>query len=234
MHKTITAIIPAFNEGKNIRIVLLVLEKAQTLNIVNEVVVVDDGSEDNTSKEALRFNAKVLKLTENKGKARAMAEGLKVATGEICLFLDADLTNLKVEHMSSLIKSAQKNRECMSIAKFTNGRIGTDIAHTINTSCSGQRAAKTEIFKQIFKTIRRINKVKYGIEYVISSRIKDFNIEPLVVEWEGVSQIRKEEKWGFLKGSYLRIRMYISMNLGHLRNFFYRLFKMLNTKEVSD
>ena len=233
MHKTVTVIVPAFNEGKNIKRVLTTLKEAQAIGVVSEIIVVDDGSKDNTTQEAINCDVKVLKLTENKGKARAMAEGLKAASSEFCLFIDADLTNLRTEYIAQLVKPLSNKENCMTIAKFINGRLGTDFAHTINTNCSGQRAAKTELFRRIFRTIEKIDRVRYGIEYVITSRIRELNVEPVIVEWEGVGQIRKEEKWGFLKGSYWRLRMYVSMNLGHLRNFFYKIFKLVDIKKAS-
>lgn len=234
MSKTVSAIVPAYNEEKNIRRVLEVLEKAQILGIISEIIVIDDGSEDETSKKALNFGIKLLRITENRGKARAMSEGLKIATGDFSLFIDADLVGLNVEHVLKLIKTIQEKGNCMAIARFTNGRLSTDIAHTLNIDCSGQRVAKTEVFKKVFATIKKINRVRYGIENIITGRLKDFEIQPVIVEWEGVSQVLKEEKWGFFMGSYLRVKMYVSMNLGHLRNFFYRIFKLLDIKETSD
>lgn len=234
MPKTITVIIPAFNEEKNIRRVLEVLKKAFDMRAISEIVVVDDGSEDKTSRDALDYKVKVLRLPENKGKARAMAEGLKETTGEICVFIDADLVNLRIEHLMKLIEPVLQRENCMAIAKLTNGRLATDIAQTLNTNCSGQRAAETHIFRKIFKTIKKINNVKYGIENIITDRLDEFKVKPVIVDWDGVSQVLKEEKWGLILGIISRIRMYASMSLGHFRNFFYRLLKLFDTEEASD
>lgn len=228
MLKTATAIIPAYNEENNIANVLVVLKKARTLGIISEIIVVDDGSEDKTAKIALNYEVEVLRNYKNKGKAHALAEALKIASSEICIFIDADLVNLKIKNVLSLIKPLYKKNNCMTIARFINGRIATDISHTFNLNCSGQRAAKTKIFRKIFKTIKSTEKVKYGIENIITDRLEEFNIEPIIVNWDGVSQILKEEKWGIIGGLFSRIRMYISMNLGHLRNLFYNISRLFN------
>lgn len=228
-----TAIIPAYNEGLNIERVLRVLKKALILRIINEIIVVDDGSEDETVKVALKFGVKVIKLRENKGKARAMLEGIKASEGDVSLFIDGDLINLNINHLRALLRPVLEKEKCMTIARFTNGSL-TSISHAININCSGQRASRTEIFRNIFSTIKNIDRVKYGIEYVITDRLKKFNIEPVIVEWDRVSQVLKEEKWGVTLGFFSRIRMYISMGLGHLRNIFYNLSKLLDIEETSD
>ncbi|OIP23647.1 glycosyl transferase family 2 [bacterium CG_4_10_14_0_2_um_filter_33_32] len=230
MYQKITAIIPAFNEEKNIGRVIDVLEKTQSIGLISEIIVVNDGSKDKTEMIARNKHVKLINLQENKGKAYAMAEGLKEAKGEFCLFIDGDLVNLKSTHIINLIKPLLINQEIMTVAKLVNGRLSTDIAQSLNTKCSGQRAAKKEIFIKIFKTIKNIGKVKYGIENIITDRSKNFKIGIYFVEWDGVSQSLKEEKWGLITGFVRRIRMYISMNLGHLRNIFYNLSKKIHYK----
>lgn len=228
MFKTITTIIPAYNEERHIKKVLKVAKKALDLGIISEIIVVDDGSQDKTAKIAENFKVKVLHLPENKGKAQAMAEGLKIATGEITIFIDADLINLKVYHLKKLIKPLLKNKNYMTIARFTNGRLPTDLAHILNIGYSGQRAAKTEAFRKIFKKIKNIEKIKYGIESIINDRAEELKIKTLIVEWPGVSQVMKEEKHGLILGLIFRLKMYFSMGLGHLRNLKYRIYKLLN------
>lgn len=80
-------IIPAYNEEKRIGKVLQRIPE-----FVDEVIVVDDGSKDRTSEVAEKFNAKVIviKLKQNQGKGKAMSEGIKEASGDIIVFIDAD------------------------------------------------------------------------------------------------------------------------------------------------
>ncbi|MDB5676794.1 MAG: polysaccharide deacetylase [Sphingomonas bacterium] len=88
----VTVMIPAFNEATVIeRAVRGVLASA---NVMIEVIVIDDGSSDGTSdviRAAFADEKRVRLLTlENGGKARALNEGLALATGEIVIALDAD------------------------------------------------------------------------------------------------------------------------------------------------
>lgn len=82
---TISAIIPAFNEEKTIDDVV-----RRTLSYVDEVVIVDDGSTDNTATVASKAGAAVIRHQRNRGVLAAVAGGLKEAKGEILLTLDAD------------------------------------------------------------------------------------------------------------------------------------------------
>jgi len=65
------ALIPAYNEARFIGSVIL-----QTLQYVDKVVVIDDGSSDMTSETALAAGADVISMQQNMGKARAVSEGI--------------------------------------------------------------------------------------------------------------------------------------------------------------
>lgn len=85
----VSAILPAFNEADRIGATLASL---RTLDTIDEILVVDDGSKDQTSEVARSHGAtEVVRLERNHGKGRALTVGLERATGNILLFLDADL-----------------------------------------------------------------------------------------------------------------------------------------------
>ena len=90
--KTVSIIIPAFNEEKTIGTVLHQIEKLQQEMPSIEVVVVDDGSQDKTADEIARFSfAKCVKHRENRGKGSALFTGFSVANGDIFIIQDADM-----------------------------------------------------------------------------------------------------------------------------------------------
>ncbi|NJE25308.1 glycosyltransferase family 2 protein [Thermococcus sp. MV5] len=83
--KTISVIIPAYNEAKRIGSVL-----SKIPDFIDEIIVVDDGSKDNTSEVAENWGAKVIRLKQNQGKGAAMKAGINEASGDIIVFMDAD------------------------------------------------------------------------------------------------------------------------------------------------
>ena len=88
MKDSMAAVIPAFNEGSTIADLI-----EQTLPLVDWVIVVDDGSIDDTANIAERAGAKVLRHTRNSGKAAALATGFGAAlktSASVVVTLDGD------------------------------------------------------------------------------------------------------------------------------------------------
>jgi polyisoprenyl-phosphate glycosyltransferase len=202
--KTVTAIIPAHNEEMRIGTVIKVLK---SLPVISKVVVVDDGSSDETSRAAKDAGADVLRLEKNRGKAAAMDEGVRKTTGEIILFLDADLLNLKENHVLDLLEPVLKGEVQMTMGVFRNGRFRTDIAHRISPGLSGQRAMLRGVWNSLDNKCS-MEEIGYGIEEELQGLVKDGKVTLKTVILEGVSQYTKEEKMGPQKGFKLRMKMY--------------------------
>ena len=81
---TVSAVIPAYNEEKTIEAVV-----KGALSYVDEALVVDDGSTDDTARRAEDAGARVLKQ-QNAGVLKATERGLGEAAGDIIVTLDAD------------------------------------------------------------------------------------------------------------------------------------------------
>ena len=87
---TTSIIVPAYNEQDGLPVTLERIFKA--VDGVCEVLVVDDGSVDATSEVASRFPCHVIKHKENRGKGEALKTGIRHASGEYVIFIDADGT----------------------------------------------------------------------------------------------------------------------------------------------
>lgn len=95
--RCLSVLVPAYNEQDTIAIVL---DKVLALPVVKEVIVVDDGSDDDTAKIVSEYaddRVRLVRQPENRGKTAAIARALDVATGEIIIIQDADLEYDPVE-----------------------------------------------------------------------------------------------------------------------------------------
>ncbi len=84
---TITLIIPAYNEEQSIG---NVVSKVKILHPDFDVVVVNDGSTDDTANVAEKAGARVFSHPYNMGNGAAVKSGIRAATGEILVFMDGD------------------------------------------------------------------------------------------------------------------------------------------------
>lgn len=198
---SVAIIIPAFNEEKTIGDIII---EAKKVRFIKEVIVVSDGSSDNTAEIASKLGAEVIILPKNIGKGGALSIGVKSTKAKCLVFLDADLLGLKKKHIVRLAKPVMKRKVDMTIGVFTNGKISTDLAQKITPFLSGQRALKRELFE----AIDNVELSKYGVEVLFTKYIKEHNIKCQKVELENVTQVVKEKKLGFVKGFIARIKMY--------------------------
>ena len=82
-----SVIIPAFNEGASINRVVSALSDTAHWH---EIIVVDDGSSDDTGAVATAAGARVVRHPYNKGNGAAVKSGIRAATGEFLLIVDGD------------------------------------------------------------------------------------------------------------------------------------------------
>jgi glycosyltransferase involved in cell wall biosynthesis len=197
----VTAIIPAYNEATRIGQVLMPLQRSP---LVDEIIVVDDGSRDGTTLVAQRYGVQVITLIKNKGKAAALDAGVNAARNDALLFLDADLINLETQHIDRMIMNYFEYRVDMVIGVFKNGRLNSDLSQRFSPYLSGQRV----LGKNLWNQIRKKHKLDFGIEIALTKLVRKKGLKKRLVELEGVTHVMKEEKRGFSQGFADRIKMY--------------------------
>ena len=95
----ISAVVPVYNEEENLP--LLIPKLVEVLSQINkwfEIILVDDGSTDESLKISKKMSARysslrILRLQENRGLSTALLAGMREARGEIIVTLDSDLQN---------------------------------------------------------------------------------------------------------------------------------------------
>ncbi|MGH2331854.1 MULTISPECIES: glycosyltransferase family 2 protein [Thermoanaerobacter] len=200
----ISVVIPAFNEGKNIGRVLSVLE---TIDMIDEIIVVNDGSTDDTKEQALKHDVKLVDLPKNQGKGKALKAGIDNAKGDIIVMLDADLIGLTEKHFVNLVSPVLKDEADMTIGIFSGGRKSTDFAQKVAPFLSGQRAIK----RQFLENIEKMEISKFGVEIALNKHAKKNKLRVVNVPLENLSHVMKEEKLGLIKGFYARLKMYFDI-----------------------
>ncbi len=196
-----SAIIPAYNEEKNIESVLKTLVK---IELLGEILVIDDGSTDKTAKIAKEYGVKVISMGENVGKGGAMMQGVNLAASEYLLFLDADLIGLTEYHINNLLDPIIQEGYMMSIGVFEKGRLATDLAQFVAPFLSGQRAVRKELFSKICN----LDATRFGVEVALTKYTKDNKIPIKEVILKDMTHVMKEEKMGLIKGFVARMKMY--------------------------
>lgn len=187
--KKISVVICAYNEEKTIKEVVT----TACDYFFDEVIVVNDGSTDGTGEVLNKLSdlpaLKYIALPENRGKGYAMATGIKNASGEIIVFIDADLSNLNDEHFEQLITPVFNNDADMVLGQATE----TLIDYKINPfkSFTGER---TLLKKDILPIVEEMKRSKFGVETLINLYYQSLGKRLKYVKLKGLKHPTKFEK----------------------------------------
>jgi len=111
----LSILIPVYNEEKTIERLLKKVNEISILDVEKEIIVIDDGSTDRTSKliEKLHKEGKIIliKHDRNQGKGAAIRSGLNHATGDYTIIQDADLEYDPADIASLLTPIIEKKTE---------------------------------------------------------------------------------------------------------------------------
>jgi len=117
----VSIIIPAKNEEDNLKKLLKSLTKCTYPNL--EIIVVDDNSTDRTFDVAKSYGAKVIHIDEHEegflGKLYACLQGFNHSSGEILIFVDADV-ELEKDAVNSIVYEVINSNGVVSICRDTS------------------------------------------------------------------------------------------------------------------
>lgn len=158
--KKISIIIPAKNEYEGLKILLPKLRKKFS---DCEVIIVNDGSEDNTEQICHENSVIIVNHPYSKGNGAAIKSGARIAKGDVFLFMDADgqhqvedVERLIQEYKSEnfdMIVGARDHKSQASIARLFGNGLYNKVAsymtgHKIDDLTSGMRIVDAKKFKQ--------------------------------------------------------------------------------------
>ncbi|WP_282935723.1 glycosyltransferase family 2 protein [Paenibacillus sp. RC67] len=167
MQPIISVVVPALNEENYIQETLSAIRKAckQVVSHGNdiEIIVIDDGSRDDTFAMAVPWADLIVQHPRPYGKGAALQTGCKMAKGRILVFLDADL-GMTAEWFPSLIEPLTSGQSDMVIARLpaVSQKSGFGLVKNLakqgvyrlsgfepSAPLSGQRAVHREVLERI-------------------------------------------------------------------------------------
>ncbi len=181
-----TVIIPAYNEEATIGDVI---DAAKSAGLVEEVIVVDNGSTDATAEVARRHGARV--VTEPRaGKGRAMVAGVAAADSDVICFLDADLVGLRPDHVDRLIGAVSIGGAGMSLGLFDRGPVANWFFLHVLPKLTGERAMRRDLFESLDPE----DIVGYEVEATLNSQAVQLGLDIDAFVLDGMFHRTKEQK----------------------------------------
>ncbi|RKG38081.1 glycosyltransferase family 2 protein [Acinetobacter rongchengensis] len=154
-----SVVLPAKNEAGAIK---ETIHKIRQLDFIYEIIVVNDGSTDDTQKIAEQAGAIVISHPYSKGNGAAIKTGARNALGDVIIFMDADgqhdpddISRLiaKIEEGYDLVVGARQKGSQASVGRGVANSLYNNLAtymsdHKVEDLTSGFRAVRAEKFKE--------------------------------------------------------------------------------------
>jgi glycosyltransferase involved in cell wall biosynthesis len=195
----IAAIVPAYNEDSTIGEVVRVLK---TSPFLSEVIVVSDGSTDETVFKARQAGAIVYELAQNQGKGEAMRYGVSKTQADTVAFFDADLLGLTAKHVEQLARPVLEGKLAMCVGLRDRGSISRLLGPNLPL-ISGERVLQKKIIEAIPARFLHGFMVEISINYFCLSRKLAYG----AVVLPSLTIRRKCQKVGFWRGFWGYARM---------------------------
>jgi len=207
----LSVIVPAYNEAERIGDTLTsLLAYLQTQTLAYEIIVVDDGSHDETTQvvEArIRGldDARLIAYQPNRGKGYAVRQGMLASKGDVALFTDADLSTpvteieVALRHLKSGFDVVIGSRAIVGseISRYQplyrrvgsrifnvlrDGIVGVDISRFKDTQC-GFKAFRGPVARHLFGRLR-VDGFMFDVEMLYVAIKLGYRIYEMPVHWK--------------------------------------------------
>jgi len=130
--KILSIVVPCYNEEDTIEELICRLNKLDlsNYNIRKEIVIVNDGSTDNTSEKVKKFDVKLVEHSRNIGKGMAIRTGIVNSSGDIIVIQDGDL-EYPPENIPKLLEEFVKGRDVVYGSRFKGSIANMSFFHFI-------------------------------------------------------------------------------------------------------
>ena len=214
MKPDISIVIPAYNESERIgKPLKTILDFISVADMNAEVIVVDDGSSDDTAQVAERVlsatpgsSAAAIRYEQNRGKGFAVKTGLMAAKADIALFTDADLST-PIEEMSKLVDPIRNGDFDVTFGSRAIDRslIGTHqpwrreqggrVINLMIKTMSGLRFYDTQCGFKAFDLLKfrplldvmTIDRFGFDVEFLFVAKYHGLRLAEIPVRWNDVA-----------------------------------------------
>jgi glycosyltransferase involved in cell wall biosynthesis len=212
----ISFVIPAYNEENTINDALQLLDNAlSNTNSLYEIVVVDDGSSDNTQNKALLYaskngHVKVIGLGKNEGKGFAVRRGFKQANGDSVIFVDSDM-EIEINKIMAYIEALNQGDIVIASKWHPESRIKIPLmrrvlGHGFNLlvrlftgvklkdTQTGLKAMKKAAFDKIFPKLS-VKRYAFDVELLVLANLYGLRIKEMPVNIKLGSKFSLLDVW---------------------------------------
>lgn len=200
----IAAIVPAFNEEKTIANVVKPLVASK---LFTEVIVISDGSSDNTAEAARQAGATIVhELPKNGGKGMALQHGVTHTDADFVAFFDADLINFKPEHALAIVEPVITGKRAMNCGWRDRGPV-FNFLQRFFPLIGGERAMNREIFEIIPDRFIRGFMIEAATDFYCRANHLPYGATLL----PGLTMRKKYQKVGWRRALVEYINMYFQV-----------------------
>ena len=197
-----SAIIAAYNEEKTLAEVLGVLTRSP---LIDEIIVVSDGSTDRTVEIACSFEVTTIALRQNCGKGYAMRCGVDYASHDVLFFVDGDMFNLTQQHIDSLVTPVLRGKSDMNIGIRNRGPIRNffHLQMKVGPVLSGIRVMRRNVWETVPLRYQERFKIEAALNFFCSR--SGYRQKQTIIY--NLGHLIKESKRGLARGLSARWEM---------------------------